>query len=97
MANQSHFARSGIAASDRVPWCAGSIFGPVENRLARRLLGILWRMVGEAKIVEVSFFGGKILVTFDDGMMTLLEPGQVRQLAIESNALSPVPTDDIPS
>ena len=51
----------------------------------------------ETKIVEVSSFGGKILVTFADGMMALLEPGQVRQLAIESNALTPLPTDDIPS
>jgi len=51
----------------------------------------------ETKIVEVCSFGGKILVTFADGMMALLEPGQVRQLAIESNALTPLPTDDIPS
>jgi hypothetical protein len=29
-------------------------------------------MDGEAKIVEVSFFGGKILVTFADGMMLCL-------------------------
>ena len=54
-------------------------------------------MDGEAKIVEVSFFGGKILVTFADGMMAMLEPGQIRQLAVESNALTPLPTDDIPS
>jgi len=54
-------------------------------------------MGDDPKIVEVSFFGGKILVTFDDGMMALLEPGQVRQLAVESNALTPLPTDDIPS
>jgi hypothetical protein len=27
---------------------------------------------GEAKIMEVSLFGGKILVTFADGMMALL-------------------------
>jgi hypothetical protein len=54
-------------------------------------------MDGETKIVEVSFFSGKILVTFDDGMMALLEPGQVRQLAVESNALTPLPTDDDPS
>jgi hypothetical protein len=51
----------------------------------------------EAKIVEVSFFGGKILVTFDDGMMALLEPGQIRHLAVESNALTPLPTGDVPS
>ena len=53
-------------------------------------------MDGEAKIVEVSFFGGKILVTFADGM-ALLEPSQIRQLAVETNALTPLPTDDVPS
>jgi hypothetical protein len=52
---------------------------------------------GEAKIMEVSFFGGKILVTFANGMMAMLEPGQIRQLAVESNALTPLPTDDIPT
>ena len=54
-------------------------------------------MDGKAKIVEVSCFGGKILVTFADGMMALLEPGQIRQLAVQSNALTPLPTGDIPS
>ena len=54
-------------------------------------------MDGEAKIVDVTFFIGKILVTFADEMMALLEPGQIRQLAVESNALTPLPTDDIPS
>jgi len=54
-------------------------------------------MDGKSKIVEVSFFGGKILVTFADGMRALLEPGQIRQLAVESNALIPLPTDDVPS
>ena len=51
----------------------------------------------ETKIVEVSFFGGRILVTFADGMMALLEPGQIRQLVVESNALAPLPTGDVPS
>lgn len=54
-------------------------------------------MDGEAKIVEVSFFGRKILVTFSDGMMALLELGQIRQLAVESNALAPLPIGDVPS
>jgi hypothetical protein len=54
-------------------------------------------MDGEAKIVEVSFFGGKILVTFADGMMALLEPDQIRQLAVKSNTLTPLPIDEIPS
>ena len=30
-------------------------------------------------------------------LMALLEPGQIRQLAVESNALAPLPTGDIPS
>jgi hypothetical protein len=54
-------------------------------------------MDDEAKIVEISFFGGKILVTFADGMMALLEAGQIRQLAVESNALAPLPIGDVPS
>jgi len=54
-------------------------------------------MNDEAKIVEVSFFGGKLLVTFRDGRVALLEPGQIRQLAVESNALTLLPTEDIPS
>jgi hypothetical protein len=48
-------------------------------------------MTDDTQIVEVSFFGGKILVTFADGMMALLEPGQIRRLAVESNALTPFP------
>jgi hypothetical protein len=68
----------------------------LDNRLARRR-SVHCAMDGEAKIMEVSFFGGKILVTFADGMMAMLEPGQIRQLAVESNALTPLPTDDIPS
>jgi hypothetical protein len=54
-------------------------------------------MDDEAKIVEVCFLGGKILVTFADRMMALLEPGQIRQLAIDSNALAPLPIGDVPS
>jgi hypothetical protein len=42
----------------------------------------------DAKIVEVSFFGGKVLVTFEDGMMALLEPGLIRRLAMEADALN---------
>jgi hypothetical protein len=48
----------------------------------------------DAKTVEVASFGGKILVTFEDGMMALLEPGQIRHLAVESNALTPPPIEN---
>jgi hypothetical protein len=48
-------------------------------------------MDDDFKIVEVAFFGEKVLVTFADGMMALLEPGQIRRLAIEANVLKPVP------
>ena len=54
-------------------------------------------MDDDTNIVEVSFFGGKILVTFMDGMIALLEPGQIRQLAVECNALTPLPIEDDPS
>jgi hypothetical protein len=54
-------------------------------------------MDGKAKIVEVSCFGGKILVTFGDGMMALLEPSQIRQLAVDSDSLTPLPINDFPS
>ena len=49
-------------------------------------------MNDEAKIVEASFFGGKLLVIFGDGQVALLEPGQIRQLAVESNSLTLLPT-----
>jgi hypothetical protein len=48
-------------------------------------------MDADCEIVEVSFFGGKILVTFSDGMMALLDPGQIRHLAVEAGALKPLP------
>ncbi len=48
-------------------------------------------MDDDSSIVEVAFFGGKVLVTFNDGMMALFEPGQIRRLATEANILNPVP------
>jgi hypothetical protein len=36
----------------------------------------------DAKIVEVSLFGGKVLVTFADGMMALLELELIGRLKI---------------
>jgi hypothetical protein len=50
-------------------------------------------MDDDAKIVEVCFFGGKVLVTFEDGMMALLEPGMIRRLAVEAEALKPLPKE----
>jgi len=52
--------------------------------------------MAKPKSCEVCFFGRKILVPFADGMMALLEPGPIRQLAAESNAITPLP-DEIPS
>jgi hypothetical protein len=52
-------------------------------------------MDDDTNILEVSFLGGKILVTFMDGMIALLEPGQIRRLAVESNSLTPFPIDDM--
>ena len=51
----------------------------------------------DAKIVEVSFFGGKVLVTFADGMMALLEPGLIRRLAVDADALKPLPKEPVDS
>jgi hypothetical protein len=51
-------------------------------------------MANDVNIVEVVSFGGKILVTFEDGMMALIEPGQIRHLAVESNALTPLPIEN---
>jgi hypothetical protein len=48
-------------------------------------------MAGDTHIIEVAFFGGKVLVTFSDGMMALLEPGQIRHFAEQTEALKPIP------
>jgi hypothetical protein len=48
-------------------------------------------MDADSQILEVSFFGGKILVTFADGMVALLEAGQIRHLAVQADALKPAP------
>jgi hypothetical protein len=48
-------------------------------------------MDDDSRIVEVALFGGKVLVTFTDGMMALLEPSQIRHLANEADVLRPVP------
>ncbi len=50
-------------------------------------------MDDDANFVEVSSFGVKVLVTFADGMMALLEPGMIRRLAIEAEALKPLPEE----
>jgi hypothetical protein len=54
-------------------------------------------MEDDIKIVEVSFFGGKVLVTFADGMMALLEPGMIRRLAVEADALKAAPKEPVDS
>jgi len=48
-------------------------------------------MVDKSTILEVTFFSGQVLVAFADGMMALLEPGQVRQFAEHLEALKPIP------
>jgi hypothetical protein len=54
-------------------------------------------MSDDVKIVEVTVFGGKVLVTFADGMMALLEPGMIRRLAVEADALRRLPKELIDS
>jgi hypothetical protein len=45
------------------------------------------------RIIEVSTFQGKVLVTFADGQMAFLEDAQIRRLAIRLRALIPLPVD----
>jgi hypothetical protein len=54
-------------------------------------------MDNPSQIVEVAFFGGKVLVTFGDGMIALLEPSAVRRLAVEANALTSPPPSALTS
>jgi hypothetical protein len=48
-------------------------------------------MADKSNIEEVAYFSGRVLVTFADGMMALLEPSQIRQFAEQTEALQPVP------
>jgi hypothetical protein len=48
-------------------------------------------MGDSSKIVEVAFFSGRVLVTFEDGMMALFEPSQIRHFAEQTEALNPIP------
>ena len=49
--------------------------------------------MSEEKIIEVSTFGGRVLVTFADGKMALLEDTQIRRLAVQLKALIPLPAE----
>jgi hypothetical protein len=48
-------------------------------------------MADKSTILEVAFFSGRVLVTFADGMMALIEPSQIRQFAEHLEALKPIP------
>jgi hypothetical protein len=50
-------------------------------------------MSDATRIIEVSTFGPKVLVTFADGKMAFLEHTQIRGLAIRLKALIPLPVD----
>jgi hypothetical protein len=50
-------------------------------------------MSDATRIVEVSVFSGKVLVTFSDGKLAFLEGPQIRRLAVQLNALIPLPED----
>jgi hypothetical protein len=54
-------------------------------------------MGDSSKIEEVAFFGGRVLVTFADGMMALIEPSQIRHFAEQIEALKPVPKGPLDS
>jgi hypothetical protein len=47
-------------------------------------------MADKSTILEVAFFSGRVLVTFADGMMALIEPSQIRQCAEHLEALKPI-------
>jgi hypothetical protein len=61
----------------------------------RHPTGNLWgtAMSDETRIIEVSTFGAKVLVTFGDGKMAFLEDTQIRRLAVRLRALIPIPVD----
>jgi hypothetical protein len=48
-------------------------------------------MDNKASVIEVSCFGGKVLVTFSDGTMAIFEAAQIRHLALQVKALIPLP------
>ena len=48
-------------------------------------------MSDNTKIVEVSLFGGRILVTFSDGMMAFLEAVQIHHLAVDAQTMMRLP------
>jgi hypothetical protein len=50
-------------------------------------------MMSGERIIEVSTFGGKVLVTFADGHLALLEDAQIRRLAVRLKALIPLPAE----
>jgi hypothetical protein len=50
-------------------------------------------MSDKTAIVEVSAFQGKVLVTFADGHLALLDATQIRKLAVRVKALIPLPVD----
>lgn len=50
-------------------------------------------MADKSKIEDVAFFGGRVLVTFADGMMALIEPSQIRHFAEQIEALQPIPKE----
>jgi hypothetical protein len=56
---------------------------------------VVGEMGDEITILEVSLFGGRILVTFSDGMLAFLKPGQIRHLAVEAHALMPLPIEQL--
>ena len=47
-----------------------------------------------AKIVEVTRMASKVLVTFSDGKIAILEDAQIRLLAIDPSELDPSPIAD---
>ena len=51
----------------------------------------IYGMADKSTILEVAFFSGRVLVTFADGMMALIEPSQIRQFAEHLEALKPIP------
>ena len=48
----------------------------------------------ETRIVEVTRMDGKVLVTFADGKIAILEDAQIRPFAVDPSELDPSPIED---
>jgi hypothetical protein len=48
----------------------------------------------EAKVVEVTRMDGKVVVTFSDGKIAILDDATIRPFAVDPSTLDPSPLED---